>query len=134
MLLLARAMGMELELDQLHRQNLLPEGWDQMPLPQFWPRIGELDHDFGTRAWQAKERGHMLRYAVRIAPPATIEQRMIEVPTAGLAGGGCGSSDLYLIYSERNGGQPIVLRGPSSGPQVTAVAVYASLAGMLRDF
>lgn len=134
LLILARELGVSLELDQIELESLVPEALAQLPLDQFMARIGELDSPMAQATAKAKSEGKVLRYAASLhIEGGDIKARvgLVNVsathPFATLPAG----DNQFLFVSEHypNG---LVIQGPGAGRAVTAAAVQSDFVAICR--
>lgn len=109
LLILAREIGMDVELENVQVENLALT----------------TDEEFAERLREAKEKGTRLRYVGQIKDgklSVALTSVAADDPLFGLSG----SDNLVVIYTKRYNERPFVVRGPGAGAEVTA-------AGVLRD-
>ncbi|MCB1057861.1 MAG: bifunctional aspartate kinase/homoserine dehydrogenase I, partial [Acidobacteria bacterium] len=126
LLILARLAGYPLEPADVHVEPLLPAdaGWEKHELADFWHRVPELDPVFAARVEAAA--GRPLAYLARFdGETARVGLEVIDGshPAAALEG----TENLVVLTTERYHHEPISVRGPGAGPDVTAAGVFADL-------
>ncbi|GLS82314.1 bifunctional aspartate kinase/homoserine dehydrogenase II [Paraferrimonas haliotis] len=136
LLILAREMGLELELDDIELQSLVPESLADLSLDEFLERIDELDAPMQQALTTAKEQGLCIRYVASLTQSETrlqagvgLQQVGLEHAYANLTPG----DNVFVVTSEFYQDNPLIIRGPGAGREVTAAAVQTDLAQICRD-
>jgi aspartokinase/homoserine dehydrogenase 1 len=124
-LIIARAMGRRLELDELVLEPFVPdldEGLD-VALERHGPALAE-------RVAAARERGEVLRYVASIGEEVRVGLQ--EVPATGPIGSLSGPDNILVFTTERYAENPLVVRGPGAGAAVTAAGVLGDILKIAR--
>ncbi|WP_095505017.1 bifunctional aspartate kinase/homoserine dehydrogenase II [Paraferrimonas sedimenticola] len=136
LLILAREMGLELELEDIQLESLVPSALAECSLDEFMQRIAELDAPMQAAFDQAKVDGKALRYVAALNRTATsltakvgLESVALDHAYANLTPG----DNVFVISSEFYSTNPLIIRGPGAGREVTAAAVQTDLAQICRD-
>ncbi|HET6314531.1 MAG TPA: homoserine dehydrogenase [Chloroflexia bacterium] len=125
-LILARRLGMRLNMADIQVESLVPPGLDDISLTAFWQEIPLADMAYVNRVAEARARGNVLRYLARIdASGASVALR--EVPLDSLAGGLSGTESLFVFHTRRYGEQPLAVRGRGAGAEITASGVLGDI-------
>jgi aspartokinase/homoserine dehydrogenase 1 len=128
LIILAREMGRSLELDDIPVENLVPPALRaESDVTRFLEGMRAHDATFGQRLDAARERGLALRYVGRID-----ESGQAAVSLQGYAQdhsfAALGGTDNILAFTTaRYDRQPLIVRGPGAGPEVTAGGVFADV-------
>ncbi len=126
LLILARSAGIELELDRVEVENLVPEALRDTSEAHFKEEIRLLDSDMARRYAEAQSAGRVLRYLARFdAHGARVGLQAVEPdhPAAQLDG----TDNLFALSSDSYDQQPLIIRGPGAGTRVTAQALLADI-------
>jgi len=127
LLILARHAGYRLEMEDIEVESLLPSACAHLEGDAFWTALAEEDQAFEVRRAAAEERGCVLRYLAEIGEDGDIRVSLREVgkdhPCYGLSG----ADNLVSMRSQRYNEQPMVIRGPGAGADVTAGQVFADI-------
>jgi aspartokinase/homoserine dehydrogenase 1 len=125
LLIMAREAGLELELEDIEVESLLPESFDDSgDVENFIEKLPELDNYYADKVDQAAKDGQVLRYVGKI------EQGRCSVSIQCIPAG----NPLYNVKDGENAlaisshyYQPIpfVIRGYGAGAEVTAAGVFA---------
>ncbi len=121
-LILARALGVRIELSDVALEPLFGPEVDDADPAKFVANLAALDEEFAQRAHAAAEARRVLRYV------ATVKRQGIRVgieavPANSPMGRLRGSDNQVAIYSKRYKTNPLVVTGPGAGAEVTAAGV-----------
>ncbi|MDE2218941.1 MAG: bifunctional aspartate kinase/homoserine dehydrogenase I, partial [Gammaproteobacteria bacterium] len=127
LIILAREMGLQLELGDVRVESLVPGDLAGGSSEQFLEQLPRYDAQMAQRFSAAKSRGRVLRYVGRItaAGEATVglEELDAKHSFANIA-----LTDNVVRYStSRYCDNPLIVQGPGAGPAVTAGGVFADL-------
>ncbi len=136
LLVLARELGLSLELDDIALTPLLPAGLDTLGWDDFWQRRTELDTALAATFAQAQQAGKVLRYVATLTvteqgPKARVELLQVapDDPLAAILP----CDNVFVIESQWYQANPLVLKGPGAGRLVTAGGIHADLAILARQ-
>ena len=127
LLILAREMGLSMELSDVVVEGLLPASFDDSgEIPDFMARLNQLDAEFKERLEQLKREGKVLRYLGSITPEGCrvgLQPVGYEHPLAAVKGG----ENALSFLTERYQPHPMVIRGYGAGAEVTAAGVLGDV-------
>ncbi|QSX36786.1 bifunctional aspartate kinase/homoserine dehydrogenase II [Shewanella sedimentimangrovi] len=136
LLILAREIGLELELDDIEVTSPVPEALAALPLSDFLGRISELDAPMLAALNAARDEGKVLRYVAaldraggRVSAKVGLSWVEPDHPWANLTPG----DNVFVIRSAFYQGNPLIIRGPGAGREVTAAAVQSDLAQICHE-
>ena len=130
LLILARMAGFELSLADIDCQSLVPEALRDIPLAEFLQRTHELDELFLQRLNQAKAQRCGIRYVARFANEnnkisAKVSLEVLTNDDAFTQLTPC--DNVFQIKSQWYQENPLIIRGPGAGRDVTAGGIHADL-------
>lgn len=128
LLILARELELNKEFREIRIQSLIPEKLNgQTTAREFRQRFGELDEVF-QRYKEDQDRGHVLRYVGEIeVGKARLEAKLISAPGSSALGQIRGADNIFEIFTESYGDQPLVIQGAGAGAAVTARGVVSDV-------
>lgn len=129
-LILVRELGLNLELDDIEVENLVPEQFRSLSLQEFLEQFSEVDSYFEEKRIQSFQEGKVLRYIASYHNgkcSVSLQSVGPDHPSYQLSG-----SDNIIIYrTEFYSTNPLVIKGPGAGPEVTAQGVFADILSLL---
>ena len=127
-LILARTMGIRIDLADVDVHSLIPEDLHDVSLDEFMARISVEDSEIGALAFRAREDGAALKYVARVQPQSdTIASvGLSEIPATTMLGALQGPENIVSFRTARYDDYQLVVAGPGAGAHVTA-------AGMVTD-
>lgn len=128
LIILAREIGLTIELSDVVVEGLVPAGLRDCPVAEFRSRLTELDAPMNARLAEAKSHGHVLRYVGLLdvaAGKASVQLTQMERthPFANINL----TDNIVRFVTGRYDRNPLVIQGPGAGPDVTAGGVFADL-------
>src|SRR4051812_30039118 len=128
LIILAREIGLDLELADVELEGLVPESLRSATAEEFLARVPEADGAMRARFDAARARGKVLRYVGRLdgdARRATVG--LVEVDRSHFLANTTLTDNVVSFTTSRYNRNPLVVRGPGAGPAVTAGGVFADL-------
>ncbi|MDP8222427.1 MAG: bifunctional aspartate kinase/homoserine dehydrogenase I [Candidatus Lernaella stagnicola] len=131
-LIIAREIGMKIEMDELELASFVPAEFMDLPdVETFLARLPELDEAFARRVQEAENDDKVLRYVAEITPEkVTVGLR--PVPRESATGQLFGPDNVLVYETERYAENHLVIRGPGAGAQVTAAGVFGDILKIAR--
>lgn len=127
LLILARVAGFELEYDDMNVQNLVPESArNANSVEEFFEKLEAANDEFENMIINARENGKKLCYIARYQDgKATVKLEEIDRnhPFFNLSG----TDNILAIYSSHYNENPLVVKGPGAGANVTAAGIIADI-------
>lgn len=127
--ILARESGLNVELSDIPVESLVPEPLrDIKSSDEYMKRLPEFDGDMDTKLKEAEASGDVLRYVGVVdvqSGKGSVELRRYPKnhPFAQLQG----SDNIIAFTTARYFKQPLIVRGPGAGADVTAGGVFSDL-------
>ncbi|KAL2520253.1 Bifunctional aspartokinase/homoserine dehydrogenase 2 [Forsythia ovata] len=128
-IILARESGLKLELSDIPVQSLVPEPLKvSASAEEFLQKLPQFDQDLAKQRQEAEAAGNVLRY---VGVVDVVNQKGIvelrrykkEHPFAQLSG----SDNIIAFTTQRYEKQPLIVRGPGAGAEVTAGGVFSDI-------
>ena len=135
-LILARTIGMSIDLDAITVESLVPAGLLNVPVPEFMERISISDNAMAGRAAQATAGGDSLKYVASVDPENGVSIGVQPVSKETVLGSLQGPENVITIRTERYDEFPVTVAGPGAGAAVTAAGVVAdvlALSNVLKE-
>lgn len=136
LLILAREIGLGIELDDIKLHSLVPSELVDLPLDDFLAQIRSLDSDILQQYLSAAEQNKVLRYVASLDRvdgklQAEVGLKWVDShhPYANLTPG----DNVFVIRSAFYQGNPLIIRGPGAGREVTAAAIQSDLVQICKD-
>ncbi len=131
-LILARTAGYAWTMDDVLAEPWFSPDLAEVSVNSFMERIADLDAQYAQMVQRASANNHVLRYVATIEPDgASVGLRELERdhPLAALRG----TDNLFSFTTTRYATQPLVVRGPGAGVEVTAAGVLADMVATARE-
>ncbi|MBI5527320.1 MAG: bifunctional aspartate kinase/homoserine dehydrogenase I [Deltaproteobacteria bacterium] len=132
LLILARQLGLQMDLRQIRAENLVPRSLRGGPLTDgFFDRYAAHDAALKRRLDRARAHGAVLRY-VGVLEGRAASAGIREVPAGHLFAATKGSDNIIAFTTDRYVRTPLVVQGPGAGADVTAMGVFSDLLKLLN--
>lgn len=125
-LILSRELGVDMELSDISVENLVPENLREVSVSDFLARIAEADARYEEMKKTAEAEGKVLRY-MAVIENGNVEIVLKSVGTTHPFYNLSGSDNMIVFTSERYKKNPLVVKGPGAGAEVTAAGVFAEI-------
>lgn len=127
LLIVAREAGMEMELEDIEIESVLPVSFDASgSVDEFMQHLPELDAHYSEKVAQAKAKGQVIRYVGVIEDgKCKVTMRSVDAdnPLHAVKDG----ENALAIFSDYYQPIPFVIRGYGAGAAVTAAGVFADV-------
>lgn len=127
LIILAREMGLEVEMDAVHVESLVAEDLREGTVNQYLETLGKHDQTIASLLDSARDKGEVVRYVGTIDSNGNLSARMRSYPVDHPFASLTGSDNIVSFQTVRYNTQPMIVRGPGAGPEVTAAGVFADL-------
>src|SRR5271166_5665691 len=127
LIILAREMGLTLELADVQVEGLVPEALRNCSIEEFMKRLPEFDAAMAGTLADARSHQQVLRYVGRIdsAGKATVGLTRLDAKHA--FGNIALTDNVVRFATRRYCDNPLIVQGPGAGPEVTAGGVFSDL-------
>jgi len=128
LLILAREIGINKELNQVSVESLVPKNLNgNTTCHQFKVRSNELDIPFQTKKQNLLDN-EVLRYVAELDVSSnTLEVKLVTKDKNSALGQLKGSDSLFEIFSESYKDSPLIIKGAGAGKAVTARGVFSDI-------
>lgn len=131
LLILARELDLENELEDISIQNLIPESFQKLAVDSFLNHLEGLN-DYYNNIKQELKPNEVLRYVGELSgdlqqSKGVLETKLIKVDKNSALGQLSGSDSIFEIYTESYGDRPIIIQGAGAGAHVTARGVFGDI-------
>lgn len=127
LVILARESGLEIEPHSVKVESLVPEELRSVSLDEFFDHGQLLNQQLAERLSRAQKQGRVLRYVARLEKngkaSVSVEALEQDHPLANLLP----CDNIFAIESKWYRDNPLVIRGPGAGREVTAGAIQSDL-------
>jgi len=128
LVILAREMGMRLELADVALEGLIPPALVGVGVEEFMARLTELDAPMLARLEAARSRNRVLRYVGALeAASNRATVGLVELERSHPFANINLTDNVVRFVTSRYDQNPLVVQGPGAGPAVTAGGVFADL-------
>ncbi len=127
LVILAREMGVELELERVAVESLVPTALASLEASAFVDGLRAFDGEMSARFEAAKARGEVLRYVGVAGATVRAKVALLAYPESHPFARLSATDNVFAFTTERYAQQPLLVQGPGAGPAVTAGGVFADL-------
>jgi len=136
LLILARKAGYELALEDIDCQNLVPEALQSLSTTDFLARANELDDYFANALNDANSKQSCIRYVARfqdndLGVSAKVSLEVLPQSDAFANLSPC--DNIFQICSLWYQDNPLIIRGPGAGRDVTAGGIHSDLVSICKQ-
>ena len=127
LVILAREAGMDLSLEDVDVQSLVPPALRAPDVETFLGQLDAMDADLAERHARAAADGRVLRHVGRLDAHGRARVGLEELPADDALAQGCLSDNIVQFRTRRYADNPLRVQGPGAGPEVTAAGVFGDL-------
>lgn len=127
LIILAREMGLTLELSDVRIESLVPAGLETGSIDDFLGRLPAHDAAMRARFEAAAARGKVLRYVGRITAEGAATVGVVELDRRHAFANIALTDNVVRFATSRYCNNPLIVQGPGAGPEVTAGGIFADL-------
>lgn len=125
-LILARILDQKINLEDVEVECLFPKSMETLSSKDFMDGLEELDGQFVLKQQRARKKNATLRYVASVTPNGC-KVGVKEIPEDSELGNLNGPDNLIIFKSKRYHENPLVIKGPGAGIEVTAAGVLADI-------
>ncbi len=132
LLILARELGLKVDLKDVRFENLVPASLRRGPFErEFFLRFARYDAQMLKRLEHARVRGAVLRYVATLEGTRA-HAGLREIPQNHPFAATKGSDNIIMFTTQRYAKTPLVIQGPGAGADVTAMGVFSDILKLLH--
>lgn len=125
--ILARELGYEVEVDDMPIESLVPEELAKLPVSEFMEQLEELDKPIFEKFEQAKKESKRLCYVGKVDENGNCSVSLKGYPMNHPFSQASGTDNVICFTTDRYSTQPLVIKGPGAGREVTAGGVFSDI-------
>ena len=127
LIILAREMNLEVEMDAVRIESLVAENLRGATVDEYLKGLAKHDPSMAMLLKSARDKGEVVRYVGTIDSSGNLSAQMRSYPMDHAFASLTGSDNIVSFQTARYNAQPMIVRGPGAGPEVTAAGVFADL-------
>jgi aspartokinase/homoserine dehydrogenase 1 len=127
LVILAREIGLKLELSDVDVETLIPAALKDVNLLAFMHELPKYDGEMQKRLQEAQKNNEVLRYVATLSKDGKAKIALRNIPIFHPFARLTGSDNIVAFTTARYHKQPLIIQGPGAGPYVTAAGVFADL-------
>ena len=125
--ILARELGYRTEVEDIEIRSLVPEALRTASKDEFLSRLDQMDEEMQSLYSSARKQGMNLRYVGKVAEDGKCSVGLELYPDDHPFSQAKGTDNVIAFTTRRYYDQPLVIKGPGAGPEVTAAGVFADM-------
>jgi aspartokinase/homoserine dehydrogenase 1 len=126
-IILAREMGLKLEMSQVKVESLVPAELVSGSIDGFLDALPRHDAAMLARYQAAKQAGKVLRFVGRVTARGEATVGVVELDATHAFANIALTDNVVRFATSRYNKNPLIVQGPGAGPEVTAGGVFADL-------
>ena len=127
LIILAREMGLEVELDNVEVESMVPPDLRSATVEEYLSSLGKHDESIAGLLSSADAENKVLRYVGTIESDGSMVAGLRSYPKDHPFANLTSSDNVVSFQTKRYNAQPMIVRGPGAGPEVTAAGVFGDL-------
>jgi aspartokinase/homoserine dehydrogenase 1 len=125
--ILAREIGLNVEVEEVAVESLVPRHLQDVSIDEFLSRLHELDDPMLAKFQKGLATGQILRFVGSLNAEGRAGVGLEFLPKEHAFGRVTETDNILQLTTSRYQLQPLVIQGPGAGPEVTAAGVFADL-------
>jgi aspartokinase/homoserine dehydrogenase 1 len=126
-LILAREIGLKLNLSDIPIRSLVPEAYRGISTAEFKDRLDEFGFEVQKELAEISRGGLLPRYVGSISPETGARVELTGVPPSSVFARAGEGDNIVSFRTRRYDTNPLIVQGPGAGPEVTAAGVFADI-------
>lgn len=127
LVILAREMGLAIELADVSVESLVPEALREGDVEAFVAGAGAMDAPLAERLARARAEGKVLRHVARLDAEGRASVAVQALPGDHPFAHLRLTDNIVQFTTQRYRDNPLIVQGPGAGPDVTAAGVFSDL-------
>jgi len=127
LIILAREMGLTLEMSDVQVEGLVPKALEQCSVEEFMARLPESDAAMAAAFAAARAKNEVLRYVGRIDVDGKATVGLVSLKSRHAFANIALTDNVVRFQTRRYCENPLIVQGPGAGPEVTAGGVFSDL-------
>jgi bifunctional aspartokinase / homoserine dehydrogenase 1 len=127
LIILAREMGLTLEIADVQVEGLVPEALTRCSVEEFMARLPESDAAMAAAFADARSKNQVLRYVGRIDSGGKATVGLMRLDQKHAFANIALTDNVVRFATRRYCDNPLIVQGPGAGPEVTAAGVFSDL-------
>lgn len=127
LIILAREMGLTLELSDVKVESLVPNALLNVTADDYMQRLPEFDGEMRARLEAARAQGKVLRFVGSVTAQGDAKVGVVELDASASLANTALTDNIVRYTTRRYSANPLIVQGPGAGPEVTAGGVFADL-------
>lgn len=132
-LILSRLIGLKLELSDIKLESLYPFLMNKLTVEQFLEKVSKLDPLFAEKISLAKKQKQTLRFVAKVTAEGC-RVGLTKVNSDSDLGALRGPDNIVIFRTKRYNNNPLVVKGPGAGKEVTAAGVFADILTIAQQY
>ncbi len=125
-LILSRLLGQKSELRKINLSGLVPDEMKDCSVEDFMQKLIHLDALYAVRIKNASKKNESLRFLGSVEKNKSSVQ-LLEIDSSSDIGNLKGPDNIVVVQSRRYSKNPLVIKGPGAGIEVTAAGVFTDI-------
>ena len=130
-LILARLLGQKKELSDIQLESLFPKKMEKYTVEDFLKNISQLDEQYAQKRNIAAKENKVLRFIAQITPEKSSVQLQAVDKNSDI-GSLTGPDNIIVCKTKRYNTNPLIIKGPGAGIEVTAAGVFADIMTVIK--
>jgi aspartokinase/homoserine dehydrogenase 1 len=127
LIILAREMGLTLEMADVHVEGLVPKALERCSVDEFMARLPEFDAAMATMLDDARRKHEVLRYVGRVDEDGKATVGLMRLGAKHAFANIALTDNVVRFATRRYCDNPLIVQGPGAGPEVTAAGVFSDI-------